>query len=103
MIKMDTLGRPTEVGDSRSDFRLLRLLDAVARSLHAPMRGVNVENVGTTDSESFAHYKIPRITLHSVTQETLPILHTSKDSFDKIKMRDYYESYRSLLAPGRAG
>ena len=74
---------PTEVWVSHSDDRLLRLLDAVAQSLHAPVRGMNVEKVGTSDSESSAHYKIPRITLHSVTQETLPILHTSKDSFDK--------------------
>jgi len=97
MINMDTLGLgPTEVWVSHSDDRLLRLLDVVAQSLHAPLRGVNVEKVGTTDSESFAHYKIPRITLHSVTQETLPILHTSKDSFDKIKMSDYYESYHLI-------
>lgn len=99
MINMDTLGLgPTEVWVSHSDDKLLRLLDAVARSLHAPLQGVNVEKVGTTDSESFAHYKIPRITLHSLTQETLPILHTSRDSFDKIKMSDYYESY--LLIAG---
>ena len=97
MINMDTLGLgSTEVWVSHSDDRLLRLLDAVAQSLHAPVRGVNVDKVGTSDSESFAHYKIPRITLHSVTQETLPILHTSKDTFDKIKMSDYYESYRLI-------
>ena len=99
MVNMDTLGLgPTEVWVSHSDDRLLRLLDAVARSLHAPLQGMNVEKVGTTDSESFAHYKTPRITLHSLTQETLSILHTQKDSFDKIKMSDYYESY--LLIAG---
>jgi hypothetical protein len=99
MINMDTLGLgPTEVWVSHSDDRLLRLLDAVARSLHAPLSGVNVDTVGSTDSETFAHYKIPRITLHSLTQETLPILHTAKDSIDKIKMSDYYQSY--LLIAG---
>ena len=48
------------------------------------------------DSESFAKYKIPRITIHSVTQQTWPILHSSKDKLDEIKMDDYYASYRLM-------
>jgi hypothetical protein len=99
MINMDTLGLgTTEVWVSHSDERLVRVLDAVSQALKIPLRGMNVEKVGTTDSESFAHYKIPRITLHSLTQQTLPILHSSKDRLDKIRMGDYYESYRLIAA-----
>jgi Iap family predicted aminopeptidase len=97
MINMDTMGLgPTEVWVSRSDPTLVRELDAVAQGLKVPLRGVNVDRIGTTDSESFARYKIPRITIHTLTQETLPILDTSKDRLDKIQMQDYYESYRLI-------
>lgn len=97
MINMDTMGLgPTEVWVSHSDPTLLRTLDAVAQGLKLPLLGVNVDKVGSTDSESFARYKIPRITIHTLTQDTLPILHNSKDRFDKIRMSDYYESYRLL-------
>lgn len=97
MINLDTLGLgPAEVWVSHSDAMLVRVLDAVAQALKIPLRGVNVDRVGTTDSESFARYKIPRITIHTLTQETLPILHSSKDRLDKIRMEDYYESYRLI-------
>ncbi len=97
MINMDTLGLgPTEVWVSHSDPTLLHMLDAVAQGLKLPLLGVNVDKVGSTDSESFARYKIPRITIHTLTQNTLPILHTSKDRLDKIRMSEYYESYRLI-------
>jgi hypothetical protein len=32
---------------------------------------MNVDNLGTADSEPFARYRIPRITLHSVTEQEL--------------------------------
>jgi hypothetical protein len=57
---------------------------------------MNVENVGSTDSESFAKYKIPRMTLHSLTSQTFPLLHTDKDQFNVIKPDDYYGSYRLI-------
>jgi Peptidase family M28 len=97
MINMDTMGLgPTEVWVSHSDPTLVRVLDAVAQRLKLPLRGVNVDKIGSTDSESFARYKIPRITIHTLTQDTLPVLHNSKDRMDKIHLSDYYESYRLL-------
>ena len=61
-----------------------------------PIFSVNVDQVGTTDSESFADAKIPRITVHSLTQETLGILHTPKDQLSAIRFSDYYDSYRLI-------
>jgi Zn-dependent M28 family amino/carboxypeptidase len=99
MINFDTLGLgKTEVWISHSDARLVRLVDAVSQAMKIPLGGVNVERVGSTDSESFGAYKIPRITLHSLTQETLTILHTSKDQMDKIQLGDYYQSYQLIAA-----
>lgn len=57
---------------------------------------MNVEQVGSTDSESFAAKKVPSITFHSLTQATLGVLHSDKDNFSAMRMDDYYESYRLL-------
>jgi hypothetical protein len=94
MVNMDTLGLgPTKVWASHADKDLLRALAIVAPALKLPVAAVNVDRVGSTDSESFAHQKIPSITIHSLTQETLPILHNPLDRLIAIKMDDYYSSY----------
>jgi hypothetical protein len=77
---------------------LSSILLAVARSLQLPLSGVNVERVGTTDSESFACYKIPRITVHSITQETWPLLHSRGDNIKAIQDNLYYNSYTLIAA-----
>jgi hypothetical protein len=65
-----------------------------------PVSAVDVENVGSTDSEQFAARGIPSITIHSLTQETwnAKILHTSKDRFSAMRLDDYYQTYRLLAA-----
>jgi Peptidase family M28 len=98
MVNMDTLGLgPTEVWATHADTTLLNALDGVANAMKLPVSVMNVDQVGSSDSESFARYKIPRITIHTVTQETWPILHSSKDKLDEIKMDDYYSSYRLMV------
>lgn len=97
MINLDTLGLgPTEVWVTHSDDDLVNSIGTVAAAMKLPVSAMNVDQVGTTDSESFSKYKIPRITIHSVTQETWTILHTNKDNLSAIKMDDYYASYRLL-------
>jgi hypothetical protein len=98
MVNLDTLGlAPTEVWATHADTILLNALAGIANAMKLPVSVMNVDQVGTSDSESFAKYKIPRITIHSVTQETLPILHSSKDKLNEIKMDDYYASYRLMV------
>ena len=60
-----------------------------------PINGVNFERVGSTDSESFAARKIPRITIHSLTQksENQGILHTWKDRLSAMNLDHYYDTY----------
>lgn len=97
MINLECLGLgPTKVWMSHSDPQLAGALNGAAFVLHASLSAVNVERVGTTDSEQFAKRKIPRITIHSLTQDTLPLLHTSRDRLDAIHLDDYYETYRLL-------
>ena len=97
MVNFDSLGLgPTEVWASHADKVLLDPLAAVAAESRLPVSVMNVENLGTADSESFAPYHIPRVTLHSLTQETWPILHSPRDKLAAIKMDDYYDSYRLI-------
>jgi hypothetical protein len=96
MVNFDSLGLgPTKVWASHADKMLLAALLKTASTVKLPISAMNVEEVGATaDSESFAHYNIPRITLHSVTQETWSILHSPSDKLDAISLRDYYDSYK---------
>jgi Zn-dependent M28 family amino/carboxypeptidase len=101
MVNMDTLGlAPSEVWATHSDKRLMAALASIAKQLNVAVTGVNVDEIGSSDSESFAQRKIPRITIHSLTQETwnAAILHTSKDKLSAMRLDDYYQTYRLLAA-----
>lgn len=101
MVNMDTLGlAPTEIWVSHSDKKLTNALATVANKLNLPVKGVDVEQVGSSDAEQFSARNIPRITVHSLTQETwnARILHTSKDKLSAIRVDDYYQTYRLLAA-----
>jgi hypothetical protein len=97
MVNFDSLGLgPTEVWASHADKVLLDALASVAAASKLPVAIMNVDNLGTADSESFARYQIRRITLHSVTQKTWPILHSPSDKMAAVKMNDYYDSYKLI-------
>ncbi|MFN3326218.1 MAG: M28 family metallopeptidase [Bryobacteraceae bacterium] len=99
MVNVDTLGlETTRVWESRSAPNLVETLAQTAASLKLPLAISNVELVGSTDSESFREQGIPSISIHTVTDETFPILHTSQDNFESIRLDDYYDSYRMILA-----
>lgn len=96
MINLDTLGlAPPNVWTHRSDKSLTDALVRVSIYLKVPLSGVNFERVGSTDSESFRARKIPRITIHSLTQKNhdAGILHTKKDKFSAVNLDDLYATY----------
>jgi len=96
---MDTLALgPTEVWVSHSNQELVHLLLRVALSLKAPLTRMDVEKVGESDEESFIQQKVPTITLHSLTQKTLSVLHSPQDNYSAVHFDDYYESYRLVSA-----
>jgi hypothetical protein len=41
----------------------------IAKKLHVAVTGVNVDQIGSTDSVQFSERKIPSITIHSLTRE----------------------------------
>jgi len=99
VINMDTLGlSPTKLWVSHADKQLSQILLAAAQTMNLPLSGMDVDGVGSSDSESFEKLKVPRMTLHSVTQETLHVLHSSNDQLKAIHMDDYYQSYTLIAA-----
>jgi Zn-dependent M28 family amino/carboxypeptidase len=90
MLNMDTPGLgPTLAWQSHSDHLLTGALRHLAKRLNLPLSAVNVENVGSSDSEQFAAKKIPRITVHSLSQQdwNQGILHSKKDQLAAIKFK----------------
>lgn len=95
MVNFDTLGLSyTRMWLDHGDRALAQHLASVAAAMKLSIGIVNVEKVGMADSDSFRDAKIPVLTIHSLTQETLHILHTADDTFSAIKMDDYYDTYR---------
>jgi Zn-dependent M28 family amino/carboxypeptidase len=99
MINLECLGLgEPEVWVSRADKRLLEAYSLVTNSLHVQSRGMNVDRVGDDDSHPFMNARIPVLTIHSVTSQTLRILHTPADNLSAIDPRDYYTTYRLTAA-----
>jgi hypothetical protein len=97
MVNFDSLGLgPTEVWASHADKILLDALASVAFASKLPVTVMNIPEGASADSESFARYRIPRITLHSVTTLTWSILHSPRDKVTAIRMSDYYDSYKLI-------
>ena len=69
-------------------------LNEVARGIGFALTGVNVERVGDDDTHPFLSAHIPVISIHSLTQETLRILHSDRDRMDAIHFDDYYAAYK---------
>ena len=83
---------------THADERLVGWLAGVAKVLNLPIAAVNVDNVGTTDSEPFRQKKIPAITVHSITPETLKILHSRADKIEAVHVDEYYRTYHLVAA-----
>jgi Zn-dependent M28 family amino/carboxypeptidase len=99
MVNLDSLGTgPTKVESDRAEKRLTNALAAVAQTFKLPVSIVNVHQVGLSDSDSFQDKKVPSINIHSVTNITLPILHSAEDQMSAIRITDYYDSYRLIAA-----
>ncbi|HEX5482367.1 MAG TPA: M28 family peptidase [Terriglobia bacterium] len=97
MVNLECLGmNPPEVWTSHAGGKLLACLNRVARGMGTYLPGVDLENVGYDDADSFRHFKIPTITIHSLTQDTLSILHSKRDNFAAEHMNYYYDSYRII-------
>ncbi len=99
MVNLECLGlNDAEVWAHHADPQLLRKLFQTAQALRFPLPIVNVERVGTDDAESFRERHLPTITIHSLTQRTVGIIHSRNDRISAINMGYYYENYRLVDA-----
>ena len=95
MVNLDSLGTSTtKLELDRGDKKLASALTVIAMKFSLPLSVVNVHRVGRSDSDSFQDRHVPTINIHSLTNETFPILHTRQDQIDKIRLDDYYDTYR---------
>jgi hypothetical protein len=96
-VNLECLGvGETKVWVHRSTPALLNHLAAVANAIHASLQGVDVDKVGDDDTHPFTSAHIPVISIHSITQATLPILHSIRDKLDAINLDEYYDSYKLI-------
>ena len=51
-----------------------------------------------SDAASFRLIKVPTLEFHSVTQETLPFINSSRDKASVLRPSDYADSYRLIGA-----
>jgi len=99
MITIDTVGlESTRVWASDSSPELVSLVFQVADSMELPIDIMNVDAFGNSDGISFKRFGIPILTLHSVTLETIEILHSEKDRIEAIKQEHYYDTYNLIAA-----
>jgi len=98
MVNLECLGLgPTKVWASHSDQSLLFRLAGVGQMLGMPLAAFNPEQTGGTaeaDSDPFLERKIPTLDLHSLTERTLPLLHSTLDNQRAIRLDDYYGAYQ---------
>jgi hypothetical protein len=91
MVNLDVLGlSPTKVWTSHSDKDLVHDLVVMVYSLKIPASQIDMETSGVTDSEPFAARQIPRITIHSLTQQNL------EGAVTPFRPDNYYDTYRLL-------
>jgi Zn-dependent M28 family amino/carboxypeptidase len=95
MVNLDCLGSgQVNAWPNHSDKRLLNLLWSVSQSAGIELGLVNADRVGTSDAAWFRSSQIPTLDLHSLTQKTLPLLHSRRDTYEAVKLDDYEEAYR---------
>ncbi|MGH9451413.1 MAG: M28 family metallopeptidase [Terriglobia bacterium] len=99
MVNLECLGmNPPEVWEDHAAHPLLASLYQVSRAMDMNVPGVDLEGVGRDDAMSFRHRNVPTITIHSLTQPTVRVLHSKRDNFSAEQMSDYYASYRLVAA-----
>lgn len=119
MVDIDSVGLSfTRVWVTRSDKKLTVELARVSQLLKLSVAEEDADQFGGTgllnprvnsrrmprvrrgpaaDSFSFQPYHIPVLMIHSITPDTLPILHSSKDTISAIHLDDYYDTYRLMV------
>ncbi|MBL8210293.1 MAG: M28 family peptidase [Bryobacterales bacterium] len=99
VLTMDSLGlTPTKYWPNSSNAALAQAAWELAKAMQLSFQGVNVDNVGSTDSMTFHKAGIPVLSLHSVTKETWGLINSPKDVRESLSWNDYYDTHRLISA-----
>lgn len=99
VLTMDSLGlTPTKFWPNSSTSELVKMTARLAHALKLDFAGVNLDQVGSTDSMTFFRAKIPVLSLHSVTQQTWQLINSPKDVRASLSWKDYYDTHRLIFA-----
>jgi hypothetical protein len=95
MMNLESLGLTApQVWASRADKGLLDAYNSVARSMNLDVRVSNFSPLMEDDSRPFLDARIPVITIHSLTNETMGLHHSPRDQLNAIDEKNYYDAYR---------
>ncbi len=99
MVNLECLGmNPPEVWADHAAPALLAALDRVAQAMGTYFPRVDLERVGYDDAVSFRHRNVPTITIHSLSQDKLRVLHSPQDNLSAEHLNDYDDSFRLIAA-----
>jgi Zn-dependent M28 family amino/carboxypeptidase len=99
MINIDSVGlSPTKIWVGRADPVLVEAITRIAASRGLPLSGSGIELVGESDSGPFHKRGIAVLDIHSVTTETLPVLHSAADNVNAIRREDYLQTFQLVAA-----
>jgi hypothetical protein len=94
MVNLQCLGlASTKVSPRLASKELLGPLVSITKAMNADLKAVNVALIGNDDTLAFREKKLPVITIHSLTEETLPIINTPRDDLTAIHLDKLYEAY----------
>ena len=97
MVNLDTLALGTLKVERRgADPTLLCYMLGSRALLDLPIELVNVDRVGTSDFAPFRAAGIPVLSVHSIGQAKLRVLHSKDDTLAALDREAYYASYRVL-------
>jgi hypothetical protein len=74
----------------------LRSAALVADQVKVPIGAMGLDKKYDSDAAAFMAWRIPVIDFHSLTADTLNLLHSKKDVRTAIDAKSYYDDYRFL-------
>jgi hypothetical protein len=99
-VNIDSIGLdgPIRIWSGRTDDFLMNAAAIVADRGKIPISAAAMDRRYDSDAAAFMAWNIPVIDLHSLTPDTLHLLHSKRDVRTAIDAKSYYDDYRFLAA-----
>jgi Iap family predicted aminopeptidase len=99
-VNIDSIGLagPIRIWSGRTDVFLMNAAAIVADRAKIPISAAALDRRYDSDAAAFMAWNIPVIDLHSLTPDTIHMLHSKRDVRAAIDAKSYYDDYRFLAA-----